>query len=243
MLIERLVTNNFRVISTNTDGIVTIVPKDRREEYNKICSDWCNETMFELEFTEYEKYIRKDVNDYIAIKKGFHKKLSEIDKSDKIAINEIYEKYIKLKGDFIQKKDLEKGVDKQIVSKALYNYFVNNIKPEDTIKNANNILDFCTAKKTDDKFDNYRFYIEDYDIKREKLQNTVRFFVSKRGDQLYKVDKKTGETINYCAGYNIQILNDVDDTSANKFDINYNYYISETYKVINQIEDKQLKLF
>jgi hypothetical protein len=222
MLIEKLVTNNFRVISTNTDGIVTIVPKDKRNQYNEICANWCKETKFDLEFTEYKKYIAKDVNNYIAIKKDGD---------------------IKVKGDFVQQIDLIRGVDKPIVSKALYDYFIKGIKPEDTVRQCKNILQFCTAKKTDDKFDNYRFYIEDYEIKREKLQNTVRFFVAKSGDQLYKVDKKTGETINYCAGYNIEILNDVDDTNISKFNVNHNYYISECYKVINQIEDKQLKLF
>jgi len=223
MLVERLVMNNFRVISANTDGLVTIVPKNKKDLYNKICKDWCDETRFELEFTEYKKYIRKDVNNYISIKTN-----------DKI----------KVKGDFIQDMDLEKGVDKPIVSKALYEYFVNGIKPEDTIYSCKNIYKFCTAKKTDEKFENYRYYIDDYEVKREKLQNTVRFYVTTDSkDQLYKVDKKGNEKISYCAGYYIHILNDIVDIPFEKYNVNYNYYISETYKVINQIEDKQLKLF
>jgi CRISPR/Cas system CMR-associated protein Cmr5 small subunit len=223
MLIERLTLQGFQVISANTDGIITIVPKDKRDLYNDICQKWCEETMFELEFTEYKKYIRKDVNNYIAITKSGK---------------------IKTKGEFVQSLDLEKGVDKPIVSTALYEYFVNGIKPEVTVQNSKDILDFCTAKKIDSKFENYLYYIEDFELKRNKLQDTVRFYVSKRGDQLYKVDKKFGEKINYCVGYNVKILNDLNkSTSFDEYDVNLSYYIAECYKVINQIEDKQLKLF
>ena len=223
MLIEKLTIAGFKVISANTDGVITIVPKDKRELYNNICNIWCEETKFELEFTEYKRYIRKDVNNYIAITKD-----------DKI----------KVKGDFIQKMELEKGVDKPIIAKALYDYFVNGIKPEETVKNCNDILKYCAAKKIDSKFENYLYYIEDYELKRKPLQDTVRFYISKSGYQLYKVDKKTDEKINYCVGFNVRLLNDVDkNTPFEEYGVNKNYYISEIYKVINQIEDKQLKLF
>lgn len=223
MLIERLTLGGFKVISANTDGIITIVPKDKRESYDEICRKWCEETMFELEFTEYKRYIRKDVNNYIAIHKSGK---------------------IKTKGDFTLTLDLEKGVDKPIVSKALYDYFVYGIKPEDTIDNCRDILQFCTAKKIDAKFNNYIFYIDNYELKSKQLQDTVRFYVSKSGDQLYKVDKKTGDKINYCVGFNVTVLNDlVTNTKFEDYNVNLNYYIAECYKVINQIEDKQLKLF
>lgn len=224
MLIEKLTLSGFKVISANTDGIITVVTKEKRGLYNEICQKWCDETKFELEFTEYKKYIRKDVNNYIAITK-----------SNKI----------KVKGDFAQDLDLEKGVDKPIVSKALYEYFINNIKPEDTINNCRDILKFCTAKKIDSKFDNYLYYIDDYQLKRKKLQDTVRFYITNKvGYQLYKVDKNTKEMISYCVGHYVSILNDFDKTTKfEDYNVNKHYYIVETYKVINQIEDKQLKLF
>jgi hypothetical protein len=62
MLIERLEENNFEVISANTDGVTCFVPKIRYEEYKNICDNWSKETRFILEFKNYRKYVRRDVN-------------------------------------------------------------------------------------------------------------------------------------------------------------------------------------
>lgn len=56
MLIESLVTNGIRAISANTDGIVSIVPKDKSDLYYKLCEEWSKIVNFELEFTHYELY-------------------------------------------------------------------------------------------------------------------------------------------------------------------------------------------
>ncbi len=62
MLVEALVKNGFKVISANTDGLITLVPKVRSELYKNICSEWEKKTNFDLEYTYYKKYIRRDVN-------------------------------------------------------------------------------------------------------------------------------------------------------------------------------------
>jgi hypothetical protein len=225
MLIDKLVSNGFKVISANTDGIVSLVPTEREEQYKAICESWCNLTKFNLEFTEYTKYIRKDVNNYITVKSNGS---------------------TKEKGDFLpyDRIALRQGIDKPIVSKALYNYFVKDIPIIDTIYESNDIYEFCTAKKVDSKFVNEYHTLVDSIHNIEELQKSVRFYISTDGGTLYKVDREHNKYINYCVGRRVSILN---SNRINKdikdYNIDYGYYINETQKVADQIINPQLTLF
>ena len=222
MLIEKLSLYGFKVISANTDGIVTIVPKVDRSKYDLCCKQWCEETKFNLEFTEYKKYIRRDVNNYITLKK---------------------DNKTKEKGIFVVDNTLQQGIDKPIISKALYEYFINSIPVQDTIRNNGTILDYCIAKRTDDKFINEYHHVVDNDKKVDVLQKTLRFYVSTNGGYLYKKDPKDNKLITYCNDSAVQILNEGTTNNIKDYNINYNYYIRECNKIINLIEIKQLTLF
>lgn len=223
MLIEDLVRNKFQVISSNTDGIVTIVPKKRIHEYKIICADWCKYTGLDLEYTNYKKYIRKDVNNYIAVK---------TDGS------------IKEKGDFIIEKPLVKGFDKPIISIALRKYFIEGVPVAHTIREHRDIYDFCIAQKTDKKFVNEFHQLINGRPLVKTMQKSNRYYISTDGGSLYKVDRGEGKIINYCAGKRITIFNDfVEHSNFDKYNIDYSYYISEAHKIIDQIQNPQLKLF
>jgi hypothetical protein len=135
MLIEQLSEAGFKVISANTDGLITLVPENEYDKYISTCENWMKQTNFDLEYTEYKKYVRRDVNNYITIKPNDS---------------------IKEKGEFLQyeKIALRQGIDKPIISKALYNFFVDEIPIESTIYNEKDIYAFCTAKRVDNKFVN-----------------------------------------------------------------------------------------
>jgi len=221
MLVESLTISGFEVISANTDGIVTLVPKEKRPLYNYICKEWEKKTGMVLEYTEYAKYIRKDVNNYIAIKK---------------------DNKVKTKGDFDPTIYIEKGYDKPIVAMALYEYFVNNVQPEQFIVGHNNLLDFCAAYKIDEKFENIHMYVKDGVVYEEKLQRSVRYYVSNTANTLFKRDKTSKRDIRYESEHSVTILNDVHnihDLSR----VNYGYYIAQVRKIINEIEDPQLSLW
>ena len=225
MLIEHLVENNFQVISANTDGLVTIVPNNKFKEYKETCCLWENKTGFNLEYTEYLKYIRKDVNNYITIKK---------------------DNSVKEKGDFLQfeKLSLRQGIDKPIISKALYNYFVNSIPIEQTIYEEQDIYTFCIAKKVDAKFVNEFHVLKDNIHIVEELQKSVRFYISTNGGTLYKVDKNNNKYISYCINRRISILNNnKNNKNIKDYNIDYGYYISETRKIIDIIDNPQLTLW
>lgn len=67
MCIESLVLRGFNVVSANTDGFVTRVPRNRRDEFNAVLFDWELDTGFITEETAYRALYSRDVNNYIAI--------------------------------------------------------------------------------------------------------------------------------------------------------------------------------
>ena len=225
MLIEALALAGFKVISANTDGLITLVPKDKYNEYIEVCQTWEIWSKLKLEYTNYSKYIRKDVNNYITIKEDGS---------------------TKEKGDFlsVDKISLRQGIDKPIISKALYNYFVKGIAVEETIYNDDCIYNFCIAKKTDAKFVNEFHTLKNNIHHIEELQKTVRFYISTNGGTLYKVDRDNNKYINYCVNHRVTILNDNRNSKDIKdYNIDYSYYIYEVHKIINTIIDPQLTLW
>jgi DNA polymerase elongation subunit (family B) len=227
MLIEQLVLNGHKVISANTDGIVTLIKNNplAHANYYITCNKWCTNTKFELEYTNYKKYIRRDVNNYITVKDSG---------------------CIKEKGDFLQFEELslKQGIDKPIVSKALYNLFVHNIPIEDTIYDEQSIYSFCTAKKTDSKFVNEFHTLQDGFHNVQELQKTVRYFISTDGGTLFKADRENNKYISYCVNRKVSILN---NNQINKdikdYHIDYGYYITEVKKIVDEIINPQLTLF
>jgi hypothetical protein len=67
MLIEQMELRGMHVVSANTDGFVTKVPRDRRWQFNATCFDWELQTGFNTEETEYLSVHLRDVNAYVAM--------------------------------------------------------------------------------------------------------------------------------------------------------------------------------
>lgn len=70
MLIEELERSGISVISANTDGIVSKVPRDMQDTYHDIIKSWEERTGFEMEFADYAALYSMSVNSYIAVKDG-----------------------------------------------------------------------------------------------------------------------------------------------------------------------------
>lgn len=221
MLIEMLNEKGFEVISANTDGVITLVPKDKLEIYNSICKEWEHKLSFNLEYTYYKKYVRRDVNNYLALDlKGS----------------------IKSKGCFVNEIDYRKGYDSPIISIALKEYFVNGKSIESTIKNHKDIYDFCIAQKIGSQFEVF------YD--NQLIQKSVRYYVSLNGKKLIKTKSLKKENINLIdddlfeekekqssgelvAGKLLTLFNQYENKEDYKID--YNYYIKETNKIIKEV--------
>jgi len=191
MLIERLEGKGFEVISANTDGIVTKVKRIRYEEFLSICREWEKELSFELEYTEYKKYVRRDVNNYI------------VQKTDG---------KIKAKGIFNKEIDLTKGYSKPIISIVLEEHLIHGKPVEEVLRGHKNIHDFCISQKMGGQFKAY------YD--KEEVQKSLRYYVSQSGKELYKL-KSNGSKTSLCVGRNVVLFNDYFPSEDYKIDYSY----------------------
>jgi hypothetical protein len=68
MEIEWFEREDFKVISANTDGVVVLVPTNRRAEFDAIVKAWEQYTGLRTEETQYVGLWARDVNSYIGLK-------------------------------------------------------------------------------------------------------------------------------------------------------------------------------
>lgn len=225
MLIESLCLNGFEVISANTDGVVTIVPKSKLEQFKTICSDWEVRTGFELEDSFYSQYVRRDVNNYLTIKDKGVKTKGVFD--------------VTFDGEGNIKVDLSKGYKSPIIPLALYKYFVEGAPIEDTVRSSRDIHDFIISQKTSK---NFTVFYQDRRGETE-LQKTNRFYIATEGGFLIKRDG--GREIGIYANVPVQVVNDLRHQTFEDFRIDYSFYVGEIQKIVSKIipPSVQIKLF
>jgi len=222
MLIDMLVDNGFRVISANTDGVVSIVPKDRLSEYNAICKEWCDYTGFTLEFNNYKKYVRLGVNDYYAIYSDSGK--------------------IKEKGEFITSVQLDKGYFAPIIAKTIQAYFNDNVNIDKYLRSHGDIYDFCVSQKIGRQYTTEYHSIKNNQMSIEPIQRTLRYYISNRGGVLIKRKIETNSVEKLIAGYNVRVFNNFYPVNnMSEYDINYNFYKRKIMEIVNRCLRNDIK--
>lgn len=229
MLIEKLELAGIHVISANTDGIVTIVPRELEQTADDICHWWEKHLGLELEFTYYTKYVTEGVNSYLTIKRGGSSKF---------------------KGRMNPKmflEDLSKGYNSPIVAKCVTEYFINGTPVMETLRNAKSILDFCRTQNVNHKYRLEFTHVVDGNIVTDIVQRNTRFYISSTGGTLMKVESMGWNEHNeeqvkkssLCAGQRVSICNTVDDTDISELNVNYLYYYNEAMAIIEPIEQSR----
>ena len=204
-----------------------MIPAQYNEKYLEICREWEEMTKLELEHDEYSKLILRDVNSYIGI-----------------YINN----KVKCKGTFEwedlqnhKSSHLHKNKSFLVIPKAIYEYFVNGIKPEDYLKSNNNLYDYCGAVKAKGGWSFYERKIEDGEYSSTKLQKINRYYISNNGVKLVKIHND-GREIQVEAGKWMQtVCNDIRpflNVPFESLDINKQYYLDNIYKEIETIIPK-----
>jgi hypothetical protein len=229
MLIEKLELAGIHVISANTDGIVTIVPRELEQTADDICHWWEKHLGLELEFTYYTKYVTEGVNSYLTVKRGGSSKF---------------------KGRMNPKmflEDLSKGYNSPIVAKCVTEYFINGTPVMETLRNAKSILDFCRTQNVNHKYRLEFTHVVDGKIVTDIVQRNTRFYISSTGGTLMKVEsmgwnERNEEQVkksSLCSGQRVSICNTVDDTDISELNVNYLYYYNEAMAIIEPIEQSR----
>lgn len=218
---------DLTILQINTDGLTIKIPRIHINRYMNECNRWQDKTKLNLEFVEYDKMWISDVNNYGALTtKGKIKNKGRFE-VDKVVGNE---------------PAYHKDNSFRIVPLALQEYFVNNIPIEETILNHRNIYDFCGRQKFKGQDYGIIKYISGDNILHEHQQKNVRYYISNKGSTFVKkYAKGTDELIN--KGFQVTIFNNFIEKDWINYDINYDFYIIECNKEINNIINKQLTLF
>jgi len=243
-------------IMQNTDGLETLVPREHVDKYMEICARWEELTNLQLEHDTYSKIVLGDVNNYIAITEysEVHKDVYEKVKEEnphylfKIENDKYYFAATKSKGRFeFHNLALHKNKSFLIIPKALHAYFVDGIAPEEFLKQNQNIFDYCGGVKIKGEWVYVEKYIKDGVYKEKDLQHTIRYYISKSGSKIVKVNKSDKREIQTEAGKWLQqvYINHVEDMPFDDYEINYKYYLENIRKEIEGLEPNknQLSLF
>lgn len=144
-------------VNINTDGIMFTIDRKEVETSETIIKKWSEITRFEMERDDFVKVIQKDVNNYIGITPDGK---------------------FKTKGGYVS---LYSGGDfktnsLQIIHKAIVDYLVKGVAPEDTIKNETDVFKFQQIVKTGGTYEGSYHYVNGV---REPIQKVNRIYAVK----------------------------------------------------------------
>ena len=229
MLVEMLRKNirDFKMIQANTDGITVMYNKKDRDVLFDLVKEWESITKLEMEHVDYSKMIVRDVNNYIAVDMNGGVKRKGAYEYDGLGWHQNHSALV--------------------IKKSAEHFLVYGGDYKEYILNHKDAYDFMLRTKVDRSS---RLELERYCVfgqleSVEQLQNICRYYPSKDGGKLVKVmpplkgKEENGERrLSIDKEWNVQPCNNMDDF---KWDIDYDYYITETEKLISfaEIEEKE----
>ena len=177
-----------------------------------------------IEDNIYTKFVVRDVNNYCAL----------YENGD-----------VKYKGCFEIDKEFHKDPSMRIVPIAVSNYFLKGIPVEETVKNHQDIFDFCLRMKLNANSSGIYKYIDKDDriLKEKSLSKTTRYYISEYGGIILKQLPKSTNGVN--VGFSCTLFNTYEKKEMKDYRIDYRFYIKEANKIINPIMESthQLSLF
>jgi len=217
------------ILQVNTDGITIKIPRTEEAHVYEICKAWEDHTGLVLEYAEYKKMVIRDVNNYLAITtdgKAKPKGAFEIIPMQNGAIA------------------YNKNWSMRIVPKVIHAYYIDGVPVETAVRASENIYDFTIGFRARGDWKIWATGLEDHVKFHDKQQKTLRYFMSRGGVMLTKEHEFDGRVISLEAGKTATIMNKYfKPVQFSDYGIDYGYYIKEINKIINAVDDGQLKLF
>lgn len=220
LLAERLMEiEDLMMVQVNTDGLTVRVKREFKDQVDRIAQEWEEQTGLELEEAVYSRMFIRDVNNYIAEyapdKEGVRK--------------------LKRKGAY-EYDDLgwHQNHSALVIKKAAERALIHGGDIEDFIMNHTDKFDFMLRTKVPRTS---RLVTENSDCEETQQQNICRYYIAKTDDKLVKImpplkGKVEERRIGIDKEWNIKIANDI---TCFKWDIDYEYYISEAEKLVNPL--------
>lgn len=206
MLIEAMHLAGLQVVSANTDGFVTKVPRDRLPDFDRLVEDWEATTGFNTEETQYKALHSASVNAYVAITTD-----------DKV----------KRKGPYAASgpgqaaaMGLKKNPACEITVEAAVAFLKSGVPLEQTIRACTDVKKFVTVRRVNGgamKGDEY-------------VGKAVRFIYAK-GETGCLTYKTNGNTVPKSEG--ARPLMQLPD--ALPHDIDYDWYVREATAIIEEV--------
>ena len=131
----------------------------------------------------------------------------------------------------------------RVVPKALHAYFLHGTPIDEFIRNHKNIYDFCIGfRAKEEEWQLYQLQSIYGQVVYQKLQKTIRYYVSVTGGSIVKRNIDDGRMIRLNAGFASTLFNTYEDKPFEEYGISYNFYIAEANKIKLAINSGQLKL-
>lgn len=255
MLFEEIMINipDAVPVLVNTDGAEFLIPYDKLDLYKQVCEKWEKITSLGLEYEKYDQLIIRDVNNYMGI---YSKKECDKETYDKIVKEGLYPhkeiegkyyyKPTKCKGGAFEFTNLALHKNKSflITRKALYNYFVFGILPELTLRDNKNIFDYCGGVKASSEWKLVAICNNQGELEERPLQKVTRYYVSRTGCKIVKVNTQDGRQIQQHSGTVYQTIYNVHDENMKwtDYQINEKFYLDIIYQEISNIVQKKENL-
>lgn len=254
--IEVCIQNNWQVVSVNTDGIECIVPQNELNSYFDTLDKTISLFNIQLEHEKYNKIVYKNVNNYIAITEHGKIKQKGLFVTDPVL------------GNSTDTLVVAKALNAYYVNQISPEEFINN--PD---KYNLHIYDYCKSNKIDKSFYVWwndeiqqqlnRYYFKKgnpYLLKSRKHSKytikdlpelTIQILKDSYGSLNEEQAKVLAENMIFSSqkqhvnvGQGVELFNTYIDKPFEEYDIDYQYYISQVYKIINEINNyNQLTLF
>lgn len=235
MLAEDIITtiDDTLLLQTNTDGMTFKIKKVDIDKYFEICKNWEKTTGLVLEYDYYSKMVISDVNTYLAI----YKETGAVKCKGRFSWEEFTQYNIRF---------LHKNKSNLVVAKAIYEYFVNGVEPEEYIKTNRNIYDYCAGIKLKGKW----FFVEEKvvngEIVKTKHKKVIRYYMAKKGCKIIK-ENPEGKRISTESNKHMQvIMNKFVDLPWEEYNIDLTYYINkiknEIYAIKEENSDNSIQL-
>lgn len=236
-LLEKL-EGKVDLIQSNTDGIIaTPLPGISEQDIVEIINEWQTRTGFSLKLETIYDIYQRDVNCY----------MYKDDSGEIHTLGEATKCYNKLDKPF--ERSPFDAKEPLIVTHALVDYFMYNIKPEETIeKNKNNLrlYQYICKKRSFDWVEYECTNVKTKEVVIEKIQNINRAFALKSDEYvgvIYKRKREGKVTKTKVQNlppsvfvYNSEILSDSTvKMIQNKID--YSYYILRSYERILEFKE------